>query len=149
MKKEDLISFLKSFGLDDNSIDKIIGDKKLMVKNSNVFLVDKNKSFDENQVFDSGMIFIQLKELLPTTYLLNMVADFGFFIDVRSEKHALNFTYSKDLKKNMVQFNCEIIDSMNYVVKYDENVLGYSRAELKVRGLFVNVMNVGEYLKEG
>ncbi len=148
MDISDLRLFLEKFGLDSKKIDDFIGSKKLFVVNRNVFL--SKKSFEKNQVFGEGLVFIKLNKLLPSTFLLNFILETeGNFCELKSEKQALNFTFGKSLSFDSVKEGVRFSRGSYYLVVFEKKFLGYVELNKNDKKFpLKNLMNVGEYLKE-
>ncbi len=148
MKLEELTEYLKRFEISDENIVKIIKNKKVIQINENIFLT--SKEFEKNQISQDTIIFIKLKKLLPTTYLLNIIKEnTNNIIKLESKKTALNFTYSKNLTFENIPKNFKLKSNYDYLVLFENTPIGIAKLNKKDKKFPVeNIMNIGEYLKE-
>lgn len=147
MNKENLIEFLANFLVPQEKIDEFLQDKKIVEKNKNIYLVKDN--FKENEVHKDTLLYIQLNQSLPSKYLLNFIKEnTKNLIEIKNEKQALNFTYGKDLAKDSIRAFTQMTDKKNYIVLYQNKIVGYCFLDKSQKVGFKNLMNIGEYLKE-
>jgi len=142
MNKPEVIDFLKQFDIKDNIIDNFLKNKHIITVNNNTFLT--TKKFEKNQIYGGTLLFIQLKEHLPSKFLLDFIKQNTKLAEIISEKQALNFTYGKDLKIGQVKYQ-QFNNKQLYIVTHKDEILGYAKYYEKE---FNNLMNIGEYLKE-
>lgn len=145
MKADVLRDFLKKFDISKTKIADFFLGKKLIEKGGNYFLL--KKEFEENEVFNDSLLFIKLKQLLPSIYLLNFIKDNSKIqVEILKERRALDFTYGKNLNFEGTKITGgRLEEGKNYIVKYDDEILGY----VKLNGSNMkNEMNIGEYLRE-
>jgi len=97
------------------------------------------------------LLFINLVKFLPSKVLLKFIKDnTQNIIEIKNEKQALNFTYSKKIliestTKPKAKFDLD----KSYIVIYKTQILGYADF-VKKQGNFYfdNIVNLGQYLKE-
>jgi ribosome biogenesis protein Nip4 len=147
---DNLKSFLFDFGVFNEKTDLYFKGKKLFRNNYGVYL--RKKNFDKKQVFNDDLIFINLKDLVPTTYLLNFIYEnTNNFLEI-NEKNALKFTYGKDLiveDKKIIGFLVK--NSMSYIVLvFNKSVIGLGKINIINKGKLIikNIFNIGQYLRE-
>ena len=145
MNRNDIVYFLKNFDLKECDISEFLANKKVCENEFGVFI--REVDFNQSEVYGDDMLFVKLSKTLPTTYFLEWISRKGNNLNIKSEKKALDFTYSKNLSKDLVKFDCDLVDGRYYVIMYDGSVLGYARFDLRKK-LLINLMNVGEYLRE-
>ena len=133
--------FLKKFGILKQEIDRLTQNKDLFEIHNNVFLT--NESFKNLEVYKDMLLFIKLNELLPSKFLLNWISNNSQNLEVKSEKKAIEFTYSKNL--NVQDLSLPSTDQEYFIVKFKDDVLGYVSFD---GTKFKNEMNIGKYLKE-
>ncbi|MDA3855200.1 MAG: hypothetical protein PF569_02990 [Candidatus Woesearchaeota archaeon] len=146
MDIRELREFLEKFCLPEDKIDEFTSNKSLIVKNSNIFLT--NKKLNKDEVFTNGLIFVNLQKLLPSSYLLKYIHQNTKPIKIKSEKQSLNFTYAKSLSLDSVNCNQRLVENQYYIVEYQETILGYAKFIQDQKHAIINIMNIGEYLKE-
>lgn len=146
MNINDFREFLESFCLPEDKINEFISNKSLFIKNNNIFL--SNNKLEKNEVFNNGLIFINLQKLLPSSYLLKYIQKNTKPIKLKSEKQSLNFTYSKSLSLDSIEKNQRLVGDRYYIVEYKETILGYAKFIETQKHSVINIMNIGEYLKE-
>jgi len=151
MDKKKVREFLENFDLDKEVIDGFVSDEKeIEKKNVGVYLVDEKFSYEE--VYREDIVFVNLKEkLLPSKFLLEFLNENSKRkVIISNRKNALNFTYGKNLSKDMVESfeNGDFEEGKYYTVEYEGNVLGYVEFLSKNKMMFKNKMHIGEYLKE-
>lgn len=146
MNKEELIQFLSNFEINENTIADSLNNKQIHTINQNVFISD-NK-FEKNQIFGDILLFIKLKKLLPSKYLLKFIQTHTKTINIKSEKRALDFTYGKNLSFDSIIKEQILINQKYYIISYKDNILGYAQIDKKQKAPIINIMNIGEYLKE-
>jgi len=151
MEIKDLIIFLKKFEIKEEKIKSFIGEKLIIEKNSHFFLTNQKDKIIKTDL----LLFINLKFLLPSKFLLNFIfKNSENIVEVKSEKQAMNFTYGKDLSIDSIikvqgkHFKVGIY----YLLIYKNLILGYfeylgNNQKNKKHPLF-NLMNIGRYLKE-
>lgn len=150
MNKQKLIIFLEKFEIKEEIIEEFLKDKQIIEINKNIFLTKNN--FKENQVLGNNLLFIQLNNLLPSKYLLNFIFhNSKNQVQLRGEKQALNFTYTKPLSfdsiRNVNQLRFE--KDKYYLVVFENSVIGYFEYEVRdKKHPLRNVFNIGEYLHE-
>lgn len=138
----ELRKFLENFGIPNEKIDLFLAKNRLVIKNGNIFLAKEN--LKPNQIYADTLLFIKLKKLLPSTYLLNFIKTHTTPINVKSPKSALNYTYGKDLGFDGINTTPLIIGKY-YIIEHERNILGYSQF---TKNKILNLMNIGDYLKE-
>ena len=144
MRADELRSFLKKFDVSNSKISKFFLGKKLHEKNENVFLCERE--FEEDEIFNDSLVFIKLKRLLPSKYLLGFINENSKnIVYVKSSKKALDFTYGKDLSLSHIKCSLRLDEKKLYLVVYDENPIGYA---IFMKKKLVNQMNIGDYLRE-
>lgn len=146
MNIEEFKGFLEKFCLPEDKIKEFMLNKSLVAKNSNIFLIDKK--LEKNEVFRDGLVFINLQKLLPSSYLLRYIHENTKPIKIKSEKQSLNFTYAKSLSLDSVNCNQRLLEDRYYIVEYQETLLGYAKFIQDQKHPVINIMNIGEYLKE-
>jgi len=142
----ELKGFLSNFCLPEDKIDEFILNKSIVTKNDNIFLT--NKDFTKREVFNDGLIFIKLKILLPSKYILSFIHKNTKPIIIKSQKQALNYTYGKSLSLDSVNKNQQLQDGKYYILESNKIALGYVQYKKTERFPIFNLMNIGEYLKE-
>ena len=160
MNLNNLWEFLEKFDIKKVIIDEYLENKRIVEVNNNIFLINKNSNFDKTQIYDNGLIFIQLKLLLPSTFLLNFIKlNSPNIINVKSKKTVLAFTYSKSLNFEQVKVSNRVSPGKFYLTIFEDKVLGYVSLDEKMYANaknmsnsryfpLINKMNIGEYLKE-
>jgi hypothetical protein len=141
MEIDEFKKFLSNFISDEKIIDDVLKDKKIKKVDNNIFLVPKTSMPIKGQVYTDTIIFVKLKKLLPSKFLLSFIKDNSESIDLDTEKKALDYSYGKDvIIKNRPQSKQKF-----YIVIYEDNIMGYGELDNKK---IKNIMNIGEYLKE-
>lgn len=147
MNLQKLKQFLLDFNLNEEIVEDFLKNKQIKEINKNYFLINKNTNLQKNQIFEETLIFIQLNEFLPSKYLLSFIKENqGLFVEIRNEKQAINFTYSKTLKFASIIKKKGSFEN-KYLAIYDNEILGYGEFSQNKKE-FKNLMNIGEYLKE-
>ena len=151
MNLNELKQFLEKFNINKEIIEEYLNNKKIININNNLFLINKEDEFKKNQVFSDNLIFIQLNQLLPSKYLLKFISkNSKNKIEVKSEKQALEFTYSKSLSLQSIinKYQLKFKENQYYLIEYN-NILGYFQYNPKNKTHpLKNIMNIGEYLHE-
>ena len=144
MRADELRSFLKGFDVSNSKISKFFLRRKLYEKNENVFLCERE--FEEDEIFNDSLVFIKLKRLLPSKYMLDFISkNSKNIVSVKSSKKALDFTYGKDLSLNYIKCSLKLDEKKFYLVVYDKEPIGYIKF---VNKKLLNQMNIGDYLRE-
>ncbi len=139
---------LQKFNIEEEKINSIIKNKNILKLNQNYFLIDKNQTIKNNQTYTNNIIYIQLRKLLPSKFLLNLIdKTTQNKIEIKNEKQALNFTYGKDLHTDSIK-EITLQNNQYYIVKYNKNILGYAKFDKTKKHQIINKLNIGEYLKE-
>lgn len=140
MKNSDIDAFLQHFGC-ENLFEK----KKVIEKDGNLFL---SGGFAKDKVFDDSLLFIRLKNFLPSTYFLEEIfKNSRNKLEVISQRQALDFTYGKSLAMASVKRK-EIEEGKYYLILFKKKILGYVSFRKGDRFPLRNEMNIGEYLRE-
>lgn len=146
MNLNEFKDFLSKFDISKEAIDEYTKDKKIIEKNKNLFLMERE--FEKNEVANDSLIYIQLKYLSPSMYLLNFIKNNSKnILRVKSEKRALDFTYGKDLFQDLVTKHpkSEFELGKYFLVTFNDDILGYIEvAEKRLN----NEFHIGDYLKE-
>jgi len=144
----ELITFLEKFDIEETKITNFVKNKIIIEKNENLFL--RQNKFKNNQIFDDNLIFIQLKNLLPSKYLLNFIFNnTKNKAELKSEKQAMNFTYSKNLAFESIASDIRFIKGKYYLIIFKNKLLGYVEKEKgDKKHPLQNLFDIGEYLKE-
>lgn len=133
-----LKSFLNEFNICEKSINEFLGNKKIVEKNENIYLVPKKYKFDKNEIANKYLIFLKLKKQVPSMYLLNFIKENSKNVNIKNYKKALNYTYGKDIILTK--------SGSGYVLVTNENlILGIGKFD---KFKLINIFNIGEYLKE-
>ena len=160
MNINELRVFLEKFDIKKEIIDDYLINKKIININKNLFLIDKNSHSDKSRVYADGLIFIKLKLLLPSTFLLNFIKENSpNLINLKSKKTLLNFTYSKSLNFEQVKVSKKVLPNKFHLILFENDALGYIELDEKMYSNAKNMsnsryfplknkMNIGEYLKE-
>jgi hypothetical protein len=128
MNIQELKEFLNNFCLPEDKIEQFISNKSIVSKNNNIFLT--NKKFEKNEIFDEGLIYIKLRTLLASKYLLRFIKDNSEgAVTIKNEKQALNYTYGKSLSFDSIEKNHPLIKNKYYIVEYNDNILGYAQID--------------------
>jgi hypothetical protein len=144
MNKKDFFEFLKKFDLKKESIYKLIENKDVFENKNNIFL--SKKKLEKNCVYTDKIIFVKLKKLLVSNFLLNYIGEnTKNIINIKNSKQALNFTYGKNLVLESVKIDNKIKKNSYYIIKFEDTILGYVKLQEK---RLENLMNIGEYLRE-
>jgi len=152
MNLDQLIKFLIKFNVERKIIEEFLKDKQIIQINKNYFLINKNTKIKTDQVYTDKLIFIQLNNLLPSKFLLNIIKkNTKNIIEVKSEKQALEYTYSKSLSfasiKNKYQLKFK--EEEYYLIEYENQILGYFQYNPNHKTHPIkNIFNIGEYLHE-
>lgn len=144
----EFVAFLEKFNLPESEIKKFVEGKKLFsTMQGNIFL---NSIRQQGQnVYSEGLIFVQLKRLLPSKFLLKFLfQNSKNIVEIKTEKQALNFVYGKHLDIGSITFNGTFVPKKFYLVQFEGNVLGYINYDSNEKYQLRNEMNIGEYLKE-
>ncbi|NQZ85602.1 MAG: hypothetical protein HRU03_07830 [Nanoarchaeales archaeon] len=148
MNITELKEFLTNFNIEKDKLKQYLENKEITELNSNLYLLDKNYEKLKNEISNDKLIYIQLKYLSPSILLLNWIKNnTKNVLKVKSDKRALDFTYGKDLFTDLVTKHpkAEFTLGQNYIVTYDDNILGYVEMAEKILN---NEFHVGDYLKE-
>lgn len=128
--------YLEKFNLNKDLI------KNTFEKNKNVFASEKK--FEKNQVYADTIIFVNLKDTLPSRFFLEIICqNTSNKIILNSRKQAIDFTFGKDFPANKFKQNFE--EDKYYLVLFEDMILGFVE---KKGNLLRNVFNIGKYLKE-
>ncbi|MCA9459840.1 MAG: hypothetical protein KC550_04805, partial [Nanoarchaeota archaeon] len=94
----ELKEFLEQFQVKELKINEFLQNKKIIEINNNFFLIKNDDKLNKNQVFQDTLIYIQLKDMLPSKYLLEFInKNSNSKVELKGEKQAINFTYGKNL----------------------------------------------------
>lgn len=148
MNITELKEFLTNFKIDQDKINQYLENKEIVGLNSNYYLLDKNYEKLKNEISNDKLIYIQLKYLSPSILLLNWIKEnSNNILKIKSEKRALDFTYGKDLFKDLVTKNPKAEYELDkyYIVEFNNEILGYVQMTEKI---LTNEFHVGDYLKE-
>lgn len=150
MNIKDLKNFLLSFNLSEDNITSFLDKKTLVEKDKNVFLVSQN--FRKNQVFGDTLVFVNLIFPLPSRFLLDFIKENSeFTLRPSSSKQAMNFVYGKHFTFDGLKVSVQgkrLEKDNNYLVEFEDSVLGYVSLNTKEKLPLRNEMNIGMYLKE-
>lgn len=148
MKLKELKEFLLKFDIAESKIEEFIENKQIIEVEGNLYLT--SEKFKKNQYSGNGLIFIQLKSLLPSKYLIKFILkNTENIAEIKSEKQAMNFTYSKNLSFESIASNTRFIKGKYYLIKYKNQVLGYVEKDISdKKHPLKNNFNIGNYLKE-
>lgn len=147
MQKEEIINFLTKFEIENKKLEKFFENKKIILKNKNIFL--DSQKFLKNQVYCSNILYIFLQKQIPSKYFLSFIAKNSTKLELKNKKQALNFTYSKDIKINSLKLKNEneLKDKKYYILEYNKQILGFVEYNKKNK-ILKNRFNIGEYLYE-
>lgn len=148
MELQELRDFLLKFEIVESKIDEFIGDKQIIEVEDNLYLTSER--FEKNQYSTDGLIFIQLKSFLPSKYLIEFIyKNTKNIAEIKSEKQAMNFTYSKNLSFESIGSETRFIKGKYYLITYKNQVLGYvEKDKADKKHPLQNNFDIGEYLKE-
>lgn len=148
MKLQEVNNFLKKFNIEEQKIREYTKDKEIVKINENIFLT--KKKLDKNQIYTDGLIFIKLKKLLPSKFLLEFIKNNSENqVNVKGEKQALNFSYGKDLSLDSIKSKMKFNSNQFYLATYENEELGYFQFNKTNKQHPIKViMNIGEYLHE-
>ena len=135
-------NFLKSFNIKDEIINEYLNGKKIFEKYKDIYLVEKG--FNGKKVFDSSLIFLDLKEQVPSKYLLDFIKKNSYSLRLNSRAVALKFLYSKNLDLN-VNWSVKFNENCRYLVEFEGESIGYIKFE---NNNLINEFNLFKYLQE-
>ena len=150
----DLKILFKKFEIENWIIDEILKNKKI-VKRTNIYLLNEKQILEKNQVFENEMILISIKkELIFTNTLYDLILrNTKNFLEVPSEKKAIQFTYSKDLKMENIKKSKEnkklkLKNKSFYILTNNKKVIGVCKFNEFENTQFLNIQNIGSFIKE-
>jgi len=143
MNIKDLKKYLENFDLKEEVINEFLEEKNLIEVNSNFFLV--RNDFEKNQVFSENLVFIGLKKLLPSKYLLEFIRKNSKDLNVKNQKRASDFTYGESIKQESFSNANNLKQNKYYIICFDDKIIGVGNFFNKQ---LHNIFNIGEYLEE-
>jgi len=124
-------------------------------------LLDENFNYkkETNIKYEGTPLFVSLKNVVPSFFLLKYLFNYGNFLQEYSYNRALKFTYGKNLELineknkiiNRAKQNYDINDDSLFIFIYNEKkvdkdlILGICKIK---DNKIINVFNIGEYLHE-
>ena len=143
MEKTQVIEFLRNFNMTDKIINEFLENKKIITKNNNVYLSEKE--FDNNQIMGGEILFVNLTKQLPSKFLLKFIKEKTKALNIKNSKRASDFTYGESVKQESFSNANNLKQDVFYIIEHKGEILGYANFFNKQ---LHNIMNIGEYLQE-